>query len=471
VSVVIPVHDHLDVTMACLAALLSSRGDAAFEVIVVDDASTDEVRRLPDMVEGVTVIRNDTNRGFVHSCNRGAEHARGDFITFLNNDTIPAPGWLDEMLRVFDDFARAGLVGSKLLSPDGSLQEAGGIIWSSGEASNHGRGQDADRPEFGYTRQADYLSGAAITIGRETWWRAGGFSVEFAPGYYEDVDLAFKVRALGLLAIYAPKSVVIHAEGTSGGTDTTQGMKRYQDANLPLFRAKWARAISGQPARGTAPRLAADHQGVRGRALFVGEGVPRPSRSDGLRSIREMRLLQSFGYKVMYVPEAATRRDPDVESLERMGIEMATAPYASGPGSVLGRPGTDVDIAYLAGSATASRVLPIVRRLTPRTTVLARLANADPLGEPDDRAASRLQPILDQADVVLTELDVDSLDPTSRQRPRAAVSRAPAASSSDAAAFERDQELLRVALAMAGHEAAPWAKALVARPWEPGSTA
>ena len=163
------------------------------------------------------------NVGFLRSCNRGASEARGRLLLFLNNDTEVQPGWCDELVRTFADMPSAGIVGSKLVYPDGKLQEAGGIIWRDGSGWNYGKFDDASRPEYCYRREVDYVSGAALAIPRELFRQLHGFDERYTPAYFEDTDLAFKVREAGRAVVYQPLSVVVHYEGVSSGTDRRRG--------------------------------------------------------------------------------------------------------------------------------------------------------------------------------------------------------------------------------------------------------
>jgi GT2 family glycosyltransferase len=230
VSIIIPVHNQLEFTYRCLMSIAAHPSRASIEVIVCDDASYDETPAILSTVSGIRCIRNVTNQGFLHSCNRAAAEARGQYLLFLNNDTEVQEGWLDHMLALFDADERTGLVGAKLLFPNGRLQEAGGAIWR-------------DATGYNYVREVDYCSGACILIETALFRQLGGFDDHYAPAYYEDTDLAFRVRQAGKKVLYQPLAVVVHHEGVSHGTDTGCGIKAYQVANKTKFRERWRKQL------------------------------------------------------------------------------------------------------------------------------------------------------------------------------------------------------------------------------------
>ena len=257
VSIVIPVSNQWAVTDTCLRALLPSLpADWLVEVIVVDDASSDETPQrltsLSRLDHRIRVLRNDTNLGFVGSTNRGAAAATGDFLVFLNNDTVPLPGWLPPLIETFRDRPTAGAVGGKLLFPDGRLQEAGGIIFADGSACHFGR----EHPDpawrlFNHVRPVDYVSGALLATPRAVFASLGGFGAEFAPGYYEDTDYCFRLRETGREVVFQPNAVVVHLEGGTAGTDHAVGMKRHQEINRRRFLKRHAAALARQRQRPT----------------------------------------------------------------------------------------------------------------------------------------------------------------------------------------------------------------------------
>jgi GT2 family glycosyltransferase len=255
VSIVIPCHNGLPHTTACLQTL-SETLPSAFrgEVIVVDDASSDATAVWLDELSSrdsrIRVIRNTTNRGFLHSVTRGAEAADGDMLLFLNNDTVLLPGWLPPLLRVFAERKDAGAVGGRLLYPDGRLQEAGGLVFADGSAWKLGYGElDPEASIYSYLREVDYCSGCLLATPRALFEELGGFDKRYAPGFYEDTDYCLAVRKHGLRVIYQPESTIVHAEGGTAGTDLERGPKRYQVVNQKKFERKWRKELKQQPRR------------------------------------------------------------------------------------------------------------------------------------------------------------------------------------------------------------------------------
>jgi len=154
VSIVICAYNKCEYTLYCLGAVCKSLSQnvASAEVILVDDCSNDKTQEVFAGVRGLRYIRNSSNLGFLRSANVGAKVAKGRNILFLNNDTIPIGNWIDPLLNRIDGSERVGAVGSRLVYQDGTLQEAGGIIFSDASGWNNGKQASIDLPEFNYPR-------------------------------------------------------------------------------------------------------------------------------------------------------------------------------------------------------------------------------------------------------------------------------------------------------------------------------
>jgi len=375
VSVVIPAHNKVKVTYACLCALLLARNKATFEVILVDDASSDETAEIESIVSGITVIHNTEPQRFIRACNAGVEVARGTYVVLLNNDTEPTVGWLDELIAAFGRFNNVGLVGSKLLYPDGRLQDAGGIVWRSGNPWNYGSRQNPWEPRFSYARQVDYLSGAALMTKRTIWEEVGGLSSYLEPMYFEDTDLAFKIRDAGYTTWYVPSSVVYHYEGATSGTDTSTGFKRYQEVNRPKFKRRWSGAYAGFGKEGVSPDLEKD-RGIVGRVLFIDYKAPTPDRDAGsYAALQEIRLVQSLGYKVTFLPENLAHMGNYITDLEKLGVEMIIAPFYHSLNDFLDKRGSEFDVVYVTRYHVANNVVQKIREVAPQTRII--MNNAD----------------------------------------------------------------------------------------------
>ncbi|UHQ19817.1 glycosyltransferase [Lysobacter sp. KIS68-7] len=367
-SVVIPVYGQFARTLECLRALAAHPCAAAAEVIVVDDGSPDETPEAMPRIEGVRYHRRAQNGGFIAACNDGAALARGEYVVFLNNDTIPQAGWLDALLRTFEDHADVGLVGAQLRYPDGRLQEAGGVVFSDGSAWNYGRFESPEDCRYAYVRDCDYASGAAIALPRALFEDIGGFSTLYAPAYYEDTDLAFAVRARGKRVLYQPESVVVHDEGGTAGTDVNTGQKAYQVRNQAKFAERWRDALATHLPPGTVPTPANLH---KRQVLIVDALTPRPDHDSGsLRMVNLMRLLQQEGAHVVFLPANRAHDGEATLALQRMGVEAWHAPWAERAPAWFRMHGPRFDAIVLCRHYVASEMLPLARRHAPQARVV-----------------------------------------------------------------------------------------------------
>lgn len=327
VSVVVPVHGQWEVTRRCLESFVAHPPTVPFEVVVVDDASPDDTRARLAAVSGVRVVALDANRGYIGATNAGLAVAAGEWVALLNNDTEITEGWLEALLATAGE-PGVGLVGSKLVYPDGTLQEAGAMIFADGGGWNFGRGGDAALERYNHVRDVDYCSAAAVLIRRALLTELGGLDEAYAPAYFDDVELAFRLRERGLRVVYQPAAVVVHHEGVSHGTDPEAGTKAYEAVNRRTFVERWAHRLADHyPARTELIEAAARRLDGRGTVVVVDFRVPRPDEDSGsVRLYGLLRTLRRLGYAVVFVPHD---RDPGGawgERLRAEGVEVFVGP-------------------------------------------------------------------------------------------------------------------------------------------------
>lgn len=328
VSIIIPVYGQLAYTLNCLDSLIGHQTGYRFEILIGDDGSPDDSGlHLPNLLD-VTHVRHSQNKGFIRNCNSVAERARGHYVVMLNNDVRVVAGWLDELIGSFALFPKAGLVGSKLFYPDGSLQEAGGIIWQDGSAWNYGRDDDPNRPQYAYARQVDYISGASIAVPTDLWQSLGGFDEAYVPAYCEDSDLAFRIRDAGHEVWMQPLSRVIHYEGKTSGTDLGSGAKAYQVINQERLKDRWAAVLADHRPNGLAPEFERERK-VSKRVLVIDATAPTPDQDAGsVTTVKVMEVFQALDYKVTYIPLDNWLYQPRyIDPLLRRGIECVYAPF------------------------------------------------------------------------------------------------------------------------------------------------
>ncbi|WP_380067866.1 methyltransferase domain-containing protein [Dankookia sp. GCM10030260] len=363
VSILIPTYGQVDYTLRCLASIAAAPPRAGIEVIVAEDASGDPgLARLRE-VPGIVLRENPENLGFLRSCNAAAEAARGRFLLFLNNDTEVLPGAIDALADLALARPDAGLVGARLVYPDGRLQEAGGIVWQDASAWNYGRFQDPRRPEFNYVREVDYCSGAAILVRRDVFEQLGGFDEAFVPAYYEDTDLAFRIRAVGLRTLYQPAAVVVHHEGVSHGTDTESGIKAHQVANAAVMADRWRGVLqAGHYPNGEQVMRARDRAHGRPVVLVIDDKVLEPDRDAGSRSTFEhVRALLREGWVVKFWPDNGAAPSGYTAALQQMGVEVLHGPWSGRFADWIGVHGGMIDHVLLNRPHLGATYLPLIR--------------------------------------------------------------------------------------------------------------
>src|SRR2546430_6334323 len=370
-SIVIPVFNKAVFTWQCLCSLMNEIDLSETEIIVADDASTDETSEvLTAMGDVLRVVTNKENKGFVDACNQGAALAQGEYLVFLNNDTEVLPGWLKHLIETVRSDASVGAVGSMFLYPDGSIQEAGAIVWKNGEAHHYGWSGSPDDRRFNFAREVDYCSAASLLIRKEIFEQLGGFDSRYAPAYYEDVDLCFGVRSLLYKVVFQPLSRVIHYEGVTAGRDSTVGVKPYQLINRQKFFEKWRDVIErGQFEHDLSMADEAANRKAGPHIIVFDDRVPMPDRDAGsARMFQILKSLVSLG-RTVFVP---LKPLPEYERLLwREGVE--TANVIDYPKLIKRR---HFNVAILSRPEVAAAMMRNIRRMDHRIKLVFDMVDA-----------------------------------------------------------------------------------------------
>ncbi len=367
VSIIIPVHNQFDTTLRCLQSIRENTEDISYEIILADDASTDGTRHLQQSITNIKVSQNRNNLGFLKNCNKAAEQAKAPYLLFLNNDTYVMEGWLETLLQTIQRDEKTGIVGAKLIYPDGKLQEAGGIIFSDGSGWNYGRNDDPGKPEYNYVKEVDYVSGACLLIRKTIWNITGGFDERYSPAYYEDTDLAFETRKLGYKVIYQPQSVVVHFEGISCGTDENSGIKKYQTVNKDKFHTKWQSTLTEKHFKSSIQLFQARERNKEKKTILViDHQIPLYDEDAGARStFHYLTWFVAKGFTVKFIGDDFSRHERYTNALQQLGIEVLYGPwYAKNWKKWLKENGHVFDYVYLHRPQIALKYIDTVKKYT-----------------------------------------------------------------------------------------------------------
>ena len=230
----------------CLDSLVDSRPSVDTEVVVVANGLAGGGLTTLRNRDDIILISCAVNTGFSGGNNLAARFARGRYLLLLNDDSLVEPGYVDRLLRVIEREPAVAAVGGKILSADGTLQEAGSVLWRDGWVAHVGAGHPADSPAYGRRRDVDYASANGLLVERQAWDEVGGLDERYFPAYYEDVDLCLALMHRGYRVVYEPEAELRHLESQSTSAPFRSFLLERNRAQLV---AKWEALLQNFPDR------------------------------------------------------------------------------------------------------------------------------------------------------------------------------------------------------------------------------
>lgn len=305
VTILLILYNRAELTFLCLRCLYENLLQVPSEVIIIDNNSTDQTSRLLDKIEGARIILNKENIFYSAAVNQGLRAANSDYVLLLNNDAQLIPGSVQAALNAIQAAPSndVGAVCGKILLLDGSLQEAGSIIWSDGACLGYGRGDNPDAPMYMFRRDVDYGSGAILLVNRQIFLTLDGFDAEaYAPAYYEETDFCARLWQNNYRVVYEPRAIAIHYEFAS--QENSQSALTLQAEKRDVFVQKNYDWLQSQPpsSQSSNPLFARSHR-KRSRILFIDDRIPHPWRGVGLpRCNKIINTLCKLDYEVTFYP-------------------------------------------------------------------------------------------------------------------------------------------------------------------------
>ncbi|HWT04437.1 MAG TPA: glycosyltransferase [Xanthomonadales bacterium] len=362
-SVIVLVYSSAAYVEAALRSVLETTDPRfPYEVIVVlNGARRDVAAKARRSALGARVIESEANLGFGGGCNLGAANARAPYLVFLNDDVTVRTGWLEELVATADARPDAGAVGSRILNADGTVQEAGSVIFADGSTMPVGRGLPAATPRYRALRKVDYCSACSLLVRRGAFEAVGGFDLRYFPAYYEDVDLALKLREAGWSIVYQPASELVHVESTS----TTSDFKSYLfRRNGRTFRRMWSPALAAFESGGphdaaSVARAITRARGTVADVLVVDDRLPDAGLGSGYGRLAELcRDLADGPYAVTFYSTSGGSSD---RFLGECGVEILDGDLAAW----IRDPATRIDVAVISRPHNWERAAALIRRYHP----------------------------------------------------------------------------------------------------------
>ncbi len=307
-SIILVLYNRAEVTYLCLLSIVETV-DLPIEIIIVDNASTDDTQDLLARIEGARIIRNDENVGFVKAVNQVLRESTGEHVLLLNNDTQLFPEALAAAVHTLESHVKIGAVGGRIVLLDGKLQEAGSIIWNDGSCLGYGRNAPPAAGPYLFRRDVDYCSACFLLVRRNLFLELGGFDESLAPAYYEETDLCMRLRNEGYRVVYEPDAVILHFEFASSASEDRP--IELQEINRRKFVAKHKEALTRHcapnPMNELVGRSAERH---KARLLLLEDRVPHRALGSGFPRANDIvHCLVDLGWFVTIYPMVLLNED------------------------------------------------------------------------------------------------------------------------------------------------------------------
>ncbi len=272
VSVIVLVTASTERLRECLNALRQpGRRVESMEIVVIANGTPEAQLEYLRSSDDIVLVVNEMNLGFASGCNQAASVARGPLLLFLNDDSIVQEGCIEALMRACKSDPAIGAVGSRIISPDGTLQEAGSLIWRDGSATHVGEGTPSDSDQYLHSRWVDYASANGLLVPRSVWDEVGGFDERYFPAYFEDVDFSLSLATRGYGTRYEPAAVLVHS-----GSQSTSTV--YRDflltRNHIRFVEKWGHVLEERFDPPPAQDSGSEFEAAVGRAVERGRNAP-----------------------------------------------------------------------------------------------------------------------------------------------------------------------------------------------------
>ena len=311
--------NNLELTKNCIESIFANT-DGEYRICVFNQASDDGTREyLESLGDRIDSIHSPKNVGFVTGNNEVMERYPEDDVVLLNNDTLVKKGWLGALRDCAYSDPAIGIVGAKLVYPDGRLQEAGGEIFRDGSGRNIGKFDDPDRHIYNVRRDVDYCSGACLYIKRDVLSQIGCLDEVFSPAYWEDTDICFRARSAGFRVVYEPASEVVHLEGATAGSPEKRTLSaQLQEKNKPVFMERWGKELEKHrenvfEVRGTPGRK---------KILIIQPFLPMYDRAAGeKRWFHTLKILTKH-YDVVFLARNGAGQLKYINEVEKMGVTV-----------------------------------------------------------------------------------------------------------------------------------------------------